>query len=130
MTSRVDQGGNSTGHRIPVSIKAEGMLNTPRIMKQLWSPTHADKARKRKALFEVDNWDERQSKMQCLVASAKGFLKEDLLQNRRMVFKDDSKDELQVKRLSHRSILYVRYMLPLQFVPLSTNQHRFSPPND
>jgi len=75
------------------------MLNTDRIMKQPWSPTHDDKARKRKAQFDVHNWDERRSKMQCLVASAKEFLKEDQLQKRRMVFEDDSKEELQVKRL-------------------------------
>lgn len=99
MTSPVDQGGDSTGRRIPLSIKPQGMLNTHRIMKQLWSPTHDDKARKRKAQFDVDNWDERRSKMQCLAASAKEFLKEDQLQKRRMVFEDDSKDELQVKRL-------------------------------
>jgi len=37
--------------------------------------------------------------MQCLVASAKEFLKEDKLQKRQMVFEDDSKDELQVRRL-------------------------------
>jgi len=37
--------------------------------------------------------------MQCLVASAKEFLKVDQLQKRRMVFENDSKDELQVKRL-------------------------------
>jgi len=99
MTSPVDQGGESTGLRIPLSIKPQGMLNTHRIMKQLWSPTHDDKGRKRKAQFEVDNWDEPMSKMQCLVASAKEFLKEYQLQKRRMVFEDDSKDELQVKRL-------------------------------
>jgi len=34
--------------------------------------------------------------MQCLVASAKEFLKEDQLQKCRMVFEDDSKDKLQV----------------------------------
>jgi len=68
-------------------------------MKQLWSPTHDDKALKRKAQFDVDTWDERTFKMQCLVASAKEFLKEDQLQKRRMVFEDNSKDELQVKRL-------------------------------
>jgi len=99
MTSPVDQGGDSTGRRIPLSIKPQGMLNTHRIMKQLWSPTDDDKAWKRKAQFDVDNWDERRSKMQCLVASAKEFLKEDQLQKRRMVFEDDSTDELQVKRL-------------------------------
>jgi len=99
MTSPVDQGGNSTGRRIPLSIKPQGMLNTHRIMKQLWSPTHDDKARKRKAQFDVDNWDKRRSKMQCLAASAKEFLKEDQLQKHRMVFEDDSKDKLQVKRL-------------------------------
>jgi len=37
--------------------------------------------------------------MECLVASAKEFLKEDQLQKRPMVFKDGGKDELQVKRL-------------------------------
>jgi len=37
--------------------------------------------------------------MQCLVASVKEFLKEAQLQKRRMIFEDDSKDELQVKRL-------------------------------
>jgi len=68
-------------------------------MKQLWSPTEDDKAGKRKALFEVDFWDQRRSKMQFLVASAKEFLKEDQLQKCRMVFEDDSKDNLQVKRL-------------------------------
>jgi len=99
MTSAVDQGGDSTGHWIALSIKPQGMLNTHRIMKQLWSPTHDDKARKRKGQFDVDNWDERRSKMQCLVASAKEFLKEDQLQKRRMVFEDDCKDKLQVKRL-------------------------------
>jgi len=99
ITSPVDQDGNSTGCRIPLSIKPQGMLNTHRIMKQLWSPTHDDKAQKRKAQFDVDNWDERRSKMQCLVASAKEFVKEDQLQKCRMVFEDDSKDELQVKRL-------------------------------
>jgi len=99
MTSPVDEGGDSTGRRIPISIKPQGMLNIQRIMKQLWSPTHDDKARKRKAQFDVDNWDERRSKMECLVASAKEFLKEDQLQKRRMVFADDRKDELQVKRL-------------------------------
>jgi len=98
MTSPVDQGGDSIGRQIPRSIKPQGMLNTHRIMKQLWSPTHDDKTRKHKAQFD-DNWDERRSKIQCLVASAKEFLKEDQLQKRRMVFKDDSKDELQVKRL-------------------------------
>jgi len=99
MTSPVDQGGDSTGRRIPLSIKLQGMLNTHYIMKQLWSPMHDDKARKHKAQFDVDNWDERMSKMQCLVASAKQFLKQDQLQKRGMVFEDDSKDELQVKRL-------------------------------
>ena len=99
MTSPVDLGGDSTGRRITLSIKPQGMLKRHRIMKQLWSPTHDDKARKRKAQFNVDNWDERRSKMQCLAASTKEFLKEDQLQKRRMVFEDDSKDELQVKRL-------------------------------
>jgi len=99
MTSPVDQGGDSTGRRIRLSIKPQGMLNTHRMMKQLWSPTHDDKAQKRKAQFDVDNWDERSSKMQCLAASAKELLKEDHLQKRRMVFEDDSKDELEVKRL-------------------------------
>jgi len=99
MTSPVHQGGNSKGRLIPRSIKPQGMLNTHRIMQQLWSPTHDDKARKRKAQFEVDNWDGGRSKMQCLVASAKQLLKEDQLQKRRMVFEDASKDELQVKRL-------------------------------
>jgi len=75
------------------------MLNTHRMMKPLWSPTHDDKAQKGKAQFEVDNWDERRSKMQCLVPSAKALLKEDQLQKRQMVFKDNSKDKLQVKRL-------------------------------
>jgi len=37
--------------------------------------------------------------MQCLVASNKEFLKADQLQKRRMVFEDDSKDQLHVKRL-------------------------------
>ena len=32
MTSPVDQGGNSPGRRIPLSIKPQGMLNTHRIM--------------------------------------------------------------------------------------------------
>jgi len=82
MTSPVDQGGDSTGRQIPLSIKLQGMLNTYRIMKQLWSPRHDDKARKRKAQFDVDNWDKRRSKMQCLAASAKEFLKEDQLQKR------------------------------------------------
>ena len=99
MTSPVDQGGDSTGRRIPLSIKPQGMLNTHRIMKQLWSPTHDDMARKLKAQFDVDNWDERRSKIQCLAASAKELLKEDQVQKRRMVFEDDSKDKLQVKRL-------------------------------
>jgi len=99
MTSPVDQGGNSTGRRIPRLIKPQGMLNTHRIMQQLWSPTHDHKAPKRKAQFDVDNWDERRSQMQCLVACSKEFLKEDQLQKSRMVFEDDSKDELQVKRL-------------------------------
>jgi len=35
MTSPVDQGGDSTGSRIPLSIKSQGMQNTDRIMKQL-----------------------------------------------------------------------------------------------
>jgi len=99
MTSPVNQGGDSTGSRIPLSIKAQGMMNTHRIMKQLWSPTKDYKAWKPKAQFDVDNWDERMSKMQSLVDPAKGFLQEDQLQKRRMVFKDDRKDELQVKRL-------------------------------
>jgi len=99
MTSPVDQGGDSTGRRIPLSIKPQGMLNRHRIMKQLWSPTHDDKARKCKAQFDIDNWAERRSKMPCLVASAKELLKEDQLQQGRMVFEDDSKNELQVKRL-------------------------------
>jgi hypothetical protein len=98
-SSDVSDDFDSTGRRIPLSIKPQGMLNTHRIMKQLWSPTHDDKARERKAQFDVDNWDERRSKMQCLAASAREFLKEDQLQKRRMVFEDDSKDELQVKRL-------------------------------
>ena len=99
MTSPVDEGSDSTGCRIPLAIKLQGLLNTHRIMKQLWSPTHDDKARKFKAHFDVDNWDERRSQMQCLVASAKEFLKEDQLQKRQMVFKDYREDELQVKRL-------------------------------
>ena len=49
MTSHVDQGGDSTGRRIPLSVKPLGMLNKYGIMQQLWSPTHDDKARKRKA---------------------------------------------------------------------------------
>jgi len=49
MTSPVDEGGDSTGRRIPLSIKQQGMLKIPHIMKQLWSPTHDNKARKRKA---------------------------------------------------------------------------------
>jgi len=48
MTSPVNQGGDSTGLGIPLSIKQQGMLNTYRIMKQIWSPTHDDKAQKRK----------------------------------------------------------------------------------
>jgi len=99
MISPVDQGGDSTGHQIPLSIKQQGMLNTHHIMKQLWSPTHDDKARKHKAQFDINNWDERMSKMHSLVASAKEFLEEDHLQKRQMVFKDNSQDELQVKRL-------------------------------
>jgi len=55
MTSPVHQGADSSGCRIPLSIKQQGMLNTHRIMKQLWSPTYDDEARKRKAQFEVDN---------------------------------------------------------------------------
>jgi len=42
MTSPVDQGGDSTGRRIPLAIEQQGMRNTHRIMKQLWSPTHDD----------------------------------------------------------------------------------------
>ena len=80
MTSPDHQGGDATGGQIPLSIKLQGMLNTHRIMKQLWSLTHDDKAQKRKAQFDVDNWDKRRSKMHCLVASAKDFLKEDQLQ--------------------------------------------------
>jgi len=87
MTSPLDQGGDSTGRWILPSINPQGMLNTHRIMKQLCSPTHDDKAQKRKVQFDVDNWDECRSKMQCLVASAKEFLKEDQLQKHRMVFK-------------------------------------------
>jgi len=68
-------------------------------MKQVLSPTNHDKARKRKAHFDVDHWDEGRSKRQCLVASAKEFLKEDQLEKCQMVFEDDSKDEIQVKRL-------------------------------
>jgi len=49
MTSPVDQGGDSTGRRRPLSIKPQGMRNTHRIMKQLWSATHDDKVPKRKA---------------------------------------------------------------------------------
>jgi len=37
--------------------------------------------------------------MQCPVAFAKELLKEDQLQKCRIVFNDDSQDELQVKRL-------------------------------
>jgi len=55
MTSPVHQGCDSTGRRIPLSIKRQGMQNTHLIMKQLWSPTHDDKARKRKAQFDVNN---------------------------------------------------------------------------
>jgi len=99
ITSPLDQGGDCTGHRIPLSIKLQGMPNPHHMMKQLWSTTHDDKARKRKAQFEVDNWDERRSKMLCLAASGKEFWKEDQLQKRRMVFEEDSKDELPVKRL-------------------------------
>jgi len=99
MTSPVHQGGDSPARRIPLSIKPQGMLNTHRIKQPLWSSTHDDKARKCKVQFDVDNSDERRSKIQCLVACAKEFLKEDQLQKRRMVFEDDSKYELQVKRL-------------------------------
>jgi len=98
MRSPDDQGSDSKGRRIPLSIKPQVMLNTHRIMKQLSIPTHDHKARKRRAQFDIDNWDERRSKMQCLVASAINFLKDDQLHNHRMVFADDSKDELQVKR--------------------------------
>jgi len=98
MTSPVDQGGDSTGRQTPLSIKPQGMWSTHRIMQHLWSPTHDDMGQKRKAQFDVDNWDEGRSKMQCLVASAKEFLKEDQLLKRRIVFEYDSKDELQVKR--------------------------------
>jgi len=66
-------------------------------MKQLWSPTHDDKAQKSKAQFDVDNWDERRSKMQCLAASAKELLKEDQLQERRMVFEDNSKEGFRLR---------------------------------
>jgi len=82
MTSPVDQGGNSTGRRIALLIKPQGMLNTYRIMKKLWSPKHDDKAQKCKAQFDVDNWEERRFKMHCLEASAKEFLKEDQLEKR------------------------------------------------
>jgi len=99
MASPVDQGGDSTGPRIPLSIELQGMRNMDDIIKQIWSPTYDDKARKRKVQFDVDNWDEGRSKIQCLVASAKEFLKADQVQKRRMVFEDDSKDELEVKRL-------------------------------
>jgi len=99
MTSPVDHGGDSTGRRIPLSIKPQGILNTYRIMKPLWSPKHDEKEQKHKAQFDIDNWDERRSKMHCLLASAKQFLKEDQPQKRRMVFKDNTQDELQVKRL-------------------------------
>jgi len=75
------------------------MLNRNRIMKQLWSPTHDNKARKRNGQFDVGKWDERRSKMQCLVASAKESLKEEQLQKRRILFEDDSKYELLVNRL-------------------------------
>jgi len=92
MTSPVDQGGDSTGRQISLPIKPQGILNTHRIMKQLWSPMHDHKARKRKAQFDVDYWDENRAKMQCVVDSAKGVFKEDPLQKRRMVFEDDSKD--------------------------------------
>ena len=61
MTSPVDQGGDSTGRRIPLSIRPLGMLNTHRIMQLLSSPTHDDKAQKRNAQFDVDNWDEPRS---------------------------------------------------------------------
>jgi len=95
MTSAVDQGGDPTARRIQLSIKPQGILNTYCIMKQLWSLTHDEKACKRKAPFDVDNWDERSSKMHGLVPSAKQFLKEGQLQKRRKVFEDDSQDELQ-----------------------------------
>jgi len=100
MRSPVAQGGDSTGRRMPLSIKPQGMRNRHRIMKQLCSLTHDEKARKRKAQFDVNNWDECRSKIHCLVASAKECLKEDQLQKRRMGFEEDSKCELQVKRLS------------------------------
>jgi len=73
MTSPVDQGGDSTGSRIPLSIKLQGMLNTHRIMKQLWSPRHDDKARKRKALFDVDNWDNPGPQCSVLLLLLKNF---------------------------------------------------------
>jgi len=82
MRSPVDEGANSTRRLKPLSMKPQGMLNTYRIMKQLWTPTHDDKARKREGHFDVDNLDECRSKMHCLFASANGFLKEDQLQMR------------------------------------------------
>jgi len=45
-TSSIDQGGDSTGLRMPLSIKPQGMLNTHVMMQQLWRPTHYDKALK------------------------------------------------------------------------------------
>jgi len=99
MTSPVDLGGDSTGCRIPLSIKPQGMLNTHRIMKHLSSPTHHDKVRKRKAQFDVDNWNEQRSKMHSLVAFSTELSKEDQLHKRGMVLEDDSKDKLQLKRL-------------------------------
>jgi len=90
MTSPVDKGGNSTGCRIPLSIKPQRILNIHHIMKQLWSPTHDHKARMCKAQFDLHNCDEHWFKMHCLVASAKEFLKDDQLQKLRMVFQDDS----------------------------------------
>jgi len=52
-----------------------------------------------KAQFDVNKSDEHRFKMDYLVGSAKGFWKEDQLQKCRMVFEDDSQDEVQVKRL-------------------------------
>ena len=99
MTSPVDQGGDSPRRRIPLSIKPQAMLNTHRSIEQLWSPMHDDKVLKRRALFDVENWDERKSKRQSLVASAKEFLKEAKPPKRGIVFEDDTQDEPEDKRL-------------------------------
>jgi len=94
MTSPVDQSCNSTGRRIPLSIKPEIMLNTHCIMKLLWSPTLADQGRNRKVQFDIDNSGKARSKIHCVIASAKGLLQEAQLQKCRMVFEEDNQDEL------------------------------------